>query len=263
MNGTFRQRSAFTLIELLVVIAILAILASLLLPSLSRAKAAAQFTQCKGNVKQISLALALYVTDTGVYPKYDDGEVTLTPRTWISSLLPYVSGSGKPSWSRSSTVFLCPNDRWEQGLPGLSYGYNARGMSDAGQGKVRAGELGLGGIIGSDGVSMSVIRTAQREGAVASPANMIAVGDAFAESKGKLYRHILEAVGFNFYFVAYISPGPDSEELARKRHRSRANIAFADGHVEGMRFSDLFAESDTAFARWNADHLAHREMRIR
>src|ERR1043166_8316076 len=61
----FQSSTAFTLIELLVVVAIIAILAALLLPALSKAKDSAKAAKCQSNLKQLGIALTLYVDDSG------------------------------------------------------------------------------------------------------------------------------------------------------------------------------------------------------
>jgi prepilin-type N-terminal cleavage/methylation domain-containing protein len=62
-TGRRGLQEGFTLIELLVVIAIVAILAALLLPALARGKAAAKSAACKSNLRQLGLALGMYVHD--------------------------------------------------------------------------------------------------------------------------------------------------------------------------------------------------------
>lgn len=69
-----RRRKGFTLIELLVVIAIIALLVSILLPSLQRARELANRTACKSNVKNIGTAITLYKADYESYPYITNGD---------------------------------------------------------------------------------------------------------------------------------------------------------------------------------------------
>lgn len=96
MSRRWKGRRGFTLIELLVVIAIIAVLIALLLPAIQQAREAARRSQCKGNLKQIGLALQNYHSAQNTFPPAALWSATIAgaqqPRnyTWIALILPYI-----------------------------------------------------------------------------------------------------------------------------------------------------------------------------
>lgn len=263
-----QRRTAFTLTELLVVIAIIGILAALVLPTLSLAKARAQRIQCGSNARQLGMAMQLFVSDNGVYPlgvngiRFDAGIYPEHMHEWRGVLekeIPRVRGTVV------NNVWHCPAfhppplpERWASGWN--SYGYNAFGLGPA-----LDDCFGLGG---HKGARSAPEDTPVHEADVTKPSEMMMIGDGFF---GGPYPELCIRDGSRWLgrqrVVAEVGAEPPYDDKfgstlrAKHRHQGKANVLFCDGHVESPTLTFLFEDtSEAALVRWNRDHQPHRDL---
>jgi prepilin-type processing-associated H-X9-DG protein len=248
------------LVELLVVIGIIAILAALLLPALSGAKARARETACRNNLRQVGIAMQGYLSDNKQFPGacligHDEGFDNYY--VWPPRLLAHLGNNRR--------VFLCPAARsdaaWDTnvnftlGATMLNGQRDPWGISDVsrfsmayndwgiGQGTIDvpgALQLGLGGDINGRFYKGPIT-----ESSVASPTQMIMLGDAKDDAS----------------WDGSLDPTEEGQ-WPSNRHNYKTNLQFVDGHAESAKRKEMIDPTPNSLwrTRWNNDNQPHNEI---
>ncbi len=243
------KRKGFTLIELLVVIAIIALLLSILMPSLKKAKEQARRLVCRNNVKQFGLANAIYATqhDGWYIPFLGSGYLQWFTNPEMLDIMAINPGdvgvdssTGKFVFSLSED-FKCPSDRRRDGKGifddggariEISYGYNIMGLMSRSTVPWDPGHNGF------------------KSSKMKRPAAYIAFADGtcdalwYAASDYTLYWDPLPEEYRDWAGLLPITGYVNPWNKVSYRHDEGANIAFFDGHTEYLKKEVIYKKTD-------------------